>query len=503
MTQLVMILIIIAGMLTMLDWRKGLAMYVLVGIAQDPLRKLAPGQPVFYVLMVGVIFSIAWLRAALMGVALSPSVIQGWRRELRLPFAFFIFVVLAQALHSFAKYSSFYMSGIGLLVWLAPIPAVLLSYQFATRRGLLGVRRWMVLYICCALISLSGVYLEYIGFGWRTLGEIGEGQIIYDVGTILKAHSGFFRSSEIAAWHTAAIACFVFILSIGKRPTVLRVAGALILIAVLATLGILTGRRKLLVEITVFISCYLFLVAWLQRGTARLAMVLLLMGAIGYIGIVGFVSPDPGQRVYATAALGEETTRIGGYAARGQTVFADLPARINGMGVQPVLLAIDHFGWFGAGLGTGSQGTNAVAEAHGIDRTASEGGLGKVTMELGVPGLMMAAWLLVALARHLRGQLTLTARVSAQHARVAYGLVAFMVANAATFTVATQAYSDLFILLILGSCLGFLLAMPVLASRGDGVKRRVMQPRWTPPGRTYEQDLTSTIPMTHRGLQRP
>jgi hypothetical protein len=55
---------------------------------------------------------------------------------------------------------------------------------------------------------------------------------------------------------------------------------------------------------------------------------------------------------------------------------------------------------------------------------------------------------------------------------MAYGLIAFLVANAATFSIATQAYSDLFILLILGWCLGFLLAMPVLAARGDGVHRR-------------------------------
>ena len=58
---------------------------------------------------------------------------------------------------------------------------------------------------------------------------------------------------------------------------------------------------------------------------------------------------------------------------------------------------------------------------------------------------------------------------------MAFGLVAFLVANVATFAVATQAYSDLFILLILGWALGFLLAMPVLAAGGDGVRRRPSQ----------------------------
>jgi hypothetical protein len=472
MTQITIAMLLVAGLLTMLDWRQGLVMCVLIGIAQDPLRKLAPNQPVFYVLLVGVIFGIAWVRAALMRVPLGPSVIEGWKKNLKVPFSLFVALVVVQAMHSFVRYGSAYMAGIGLLVWLAPIPAVVLAYQYASRRGLLGIRRWMLVYVIAALLALSGVYLEYIGYEWRTLGEIGEGQIIYDVGTVLKAYSGFFRASEIAAWHTATIACFVFMLSVGKKPTLMRIVTALALIAVLVSLGILTGRRKMLIEIIIFISTYFFLVAWLQRGMARLAMVVLVMGAAGYVFIVGFVAPDLVQRSYSKSMYVENAQRIEGYAARGQSVFADLPSRVKALGVEPVAWAVENFGWFGAGLGTGSQGTNEIAEAHNIERWAAEGGLGKVAMELGVPGLFVGLWLLVALAKHLQRQLATLAKVSPQHARMAYGLIAFLVANAATFSVATQAYSDLFVLLILGWCLGFLLAMPVLAARGDGLRRR-------------------------------
>lgn len=472
MTELTIGLVMLAGLMSLLDWRNGLVMCVLLGVAQDPLRKLAPGQPVYYVVLVGFIFAAAWARAALVGVPLGPSVIQGWRQNLKVPFSIFAFLVLVQAMHSLARYGSLLMPSIGLLVWLAPVPAVLLAYQFAARRGLLGIRRWMVVYVVVALASLSGVYLEYQGFQWRMLGEIGEGQIIYDVGTVLKAYSGFYRASEIAAWHAATMACFIFILSVGKRPTLMRVLMGLGLIAVLIGLGILTGRRKMLVEITVFISIYLFLVAWIQRGTARLAMGVLAAGAIGYVAIVGFVAPDLVRRSAPRTVHIENAQRIEGYAARGRSVFAELPSRVNELGVQPVLWAVGRFGWLGAGLGTGSQGTNAVAEANNIDRGAAEGGLGKITMELGIPGLFVTAWLAVALGKHLHRQLIYLAAASPQHARMAYGLVAFLAANAATFTVATQAYSDLFILLIIGWCLGFLLAMPVLAAKGDGMRRR-------------------------------
>ena len=474
MTQLMFAVLVVCCMLAVIDWRKGLVICVLVGISQDPLRKLAPGQPVYYVVFVGLVFAVTWVRAAMLGVPLTPKVIHDWKRHLQLPFSVFVAIVVAQAFHSYARYGSAFMTGIGLLVWLAPLPAVMLAYQFAVRRGLLGVRQWMLFYVPVALVSLSGVYFEYVGYDWRTLGEIGEGQVIYDVGTILKAHSGFFRSSEIAAWHTATIACFVFILSIGKRPTVFRVAGALLMICVLVGLGILTGRRKMLVEITVFLSIYMFLVAWLQRGAARLAVAVLMIGAMGYVAVVGFVDPDPVQRTYSRQAM--DAHRMETYAARSQTVFADLPRRFNELGVQPIMWSIGTYGWLGAGLGTGSQGTNAIAESHNLDRSAAEGGLGKITMELGLPGLMAGVWLLFALGKHLQRQLVATARLSPQHARVSYGLLGFLVANVATFSVATQAYSDLFILLIIGWMFGFLFAMPVLAASGDSTRRRARRP---------------------------
>jgi hypothetical protein len=458
-------LMALACALAILEWRHGLALCVVIGVLQDPMRKLAPGQPVYYVLLVGVIFGVAWVRAALMRVPLGPSVIHGWRESLKAPFTVFIAIVLAQALHSFALYGSFRLAGIGLLVWLAPLPAVVLAYQFALRKGLKSLRRWMLLYVVVALGALSGVYFEYAGISSRMLGEIGEGQVIYDVGTVLKAHSGFFRASEIAAWHTAAVACFIFILSLGKRPTVLRVAGALILTSLLVTLGLLTGRRKMLVEISIFISAYLFLIAWVEKGMFRVAMSVLALGIVGYVGIVGFVAPDLVQSSYTKQLNLQDAARFEGYKERGKSVFTDLPARVRSLGYEPVMAAVDEFGWLGAGLGTGSQGTNDIAEQYNINRWSSEGGLGKIAMELGIPGLAAAAWFLYALARYLRRELEVLARVSPQHARIAFGFLSFLIANVATFAVATQAYSDLFVLLILGWSLGFLLAMPALAAR--------------------------------------
>jgi hypothetical protein len=440
---------------------------------------VAPDQPVYYVLLVGVIFGLTWVRAAMGRVPLGLRLMHQFPGSLRAPVLLFLFVVLGQALHSYVRFRSPLVPGVGLLVWLAPLLAIVLAYQFAIRCGMAGVRRLMGTYVFVALIALCGVYLEYAGFDWGTLGEVGEGIVIYDVGTALKAHSGFFRASEIAAWHTAAVACFVFMLATGRKTTLLRAAAGLLLVGLIVSLGILTGRRKILIELCVFACIYLFLVAWLQKGMARIAMTALVAAIASYIGIVGFVSPDLVQTSATKYVQMENAHRFEGYAARGQTVFADLPARVSEFGWEPLIRSVDEYGWFGVGLGTGSQGTSEVMQAHEINRGFAEGGLGKVTMELGIPGLLVLAWLVRACARHLRQRISPLAKLSPKHARLAFGLLAFLVANAAAFSVATQAYSDLFVLLILGWCIGFLFAVPVLAANEVARAMQLGTRRWS------------------------
>jgi len=67
--------------------------------------------------------------------------------------------------------------------------------------------------------------------------------------------------------------------------------------------------------------------------------------------------------------------------------------------------------------------------------------------------------------------------ISPGHARFGYGLVAFLAANGAAFSVATQAFGDLFVLLTLGWTLGFLLALPVLAKRAMRSSHSITPPQ--------------------------
>jgi hypothetical protein len=78
------------------------------------------------------------------------------------------------------------------------------------------------------------------------------------------------------------------------------------------------------------------------------------------------------------------------------------------------------------------------------------------------------AWISVLVSRHFWRIMKAATEVSPQIARLSYGLVSFIVANAAAFSVATQAFGDVFILLILGWVVGFLFAIPVLVQEKTG-----------------------------------
>jgi len=216
--------------------------------------------------------------------------------------------------------------------------------------------------------------------------------------------------------------------------------------------------------VAIFITVYFMLNAWFQRGAGKLAIIAGLAALLSFIGIVGLVDPDPGERSFSS-----HTMKVGGneiykaYALRSRSVVEDIPDRFTNLGIAPIVWAVDSYGVFGAGLGTGSQGVQHFVAADAVNRGAAEGGLGKFTMELGIPGLFMAIWLIAVFFRYFWRILAYLSVISPKHARFGYGMFAFLTANAASFTVATQAYGDLFILLSIGWAAGFILALPVLA----------------------------------------
>jgi hypothetical protein len=434
------------------DWRKGLLACIAVGFFQDPLRKLWPGEPIYLTALVGVLFATIALGAAYRGELLTISTTVEWRR-LQWPVAAFCLVVVGQAVRTMAEHQSVKLAVLGLMAYLAPVVAAAVGYAFARSASML--KRFLVCYAVFSMAAATGVYLAFLGYDWQVLEQVGSGLILFAQGLRLDLYPGFMRSPEIAAWHAAAGVCMLMILgSITKRPAGRLAAAALIFLLLGA--AVLTGRRKVLVEIVLFLAAYWGSLAYARAGARRVVGIAALAALIAWLALPQLLEPE------------DIGPRLQPYVLHGATGFADAPDRFSSLGLASMGWAFDQYGLAGAGAGTGSQGGQHFAGEAELVGGAAEGGLGKVTAELGLPGLLAVAWVLTALVWALWRGRAEAQRLSPELAALRYGLLAFLGANAVGFVVASQVYGDLFVLLLLGWCIGFALAIPRLAPTGPG-----------------------------------
>ncbi len=461
MIELAISLLAVAVLGAVAQWRLALLLCLATAILQDPFRKLTPNQPVFFVGFVAVVFGAACLGAWARGISLNPYRMFGWRRQLAMPFAFLLLLIVVEAFNSYLRFDNPFLPLIGLLTYLLPFPSIAFAYQLASRQGEFRVYQFMKWYIVCISLVLTTVYLEYSGYHWAVLGQVGPGLIIYDkiTGAILHSSAGLFRASEIAGWHAMTAACFVILLTFSRKTTFTRLLTAVILAALLISIGLLTGRRKVVMEFAIFVTSYFILWAIFEKGVGKLVIIALTAAAlVTYMTLAGELRENV-TRQYETSP------DYSSYVERTESVFQAAPKRFVDLGIAPVSWAYNEFGVLGAGLGVGTQGTQHFGGGGAIGAGAAEGGLGKITLELGIPGLFVMGWFAVSLFRHLWQIMRTASRYSIRMGRFSIGLFSFLVANVAAFSVATQAYGDLFILLILSWTLGWLLAVPVLVGR--------------------------------------
>src|SRR4030095_774424 len=193
-------------------------------------------------------------------------------------------------------------------------PAILLGYFFSRNEG--DIIKVIQVYLGVSVLMTSGIYLSYLGYDWAILLSVGEGLIAYSPsGDELVLYSGFLRSPEIAAWHAGTSICLLVLLSlvVKRQASITTIAGVLILFFVGGLL--LTGRRKFLAEIFLFISLYGFLVTRFRKGIGKHAFVLMFGLAIAFVGYL-YCLPD------------QFKAGFGSYYERGATVQEDGTARV-------------------------------------------------------------------------------------------------------------------------------------------------------------------------------
>lgn len=450
-----LLLILFAGLTISLlsnDWKTGFFWTLLIGYCQDPIRKVTPGQPT---LMVGLVLIAFMLCAYLIYQQRGRFDLKYilWTSPLLLDIIpYFVILLIAQAVNSFFRFGSPSLVGIGLSFYIAP--AIALWVGFHIGRDLSFLRQIIIFYVILGGIYAFTVLLDFRGVDIPLFEEVGTGILITFEGAAKSGASGLWRTSEIASWHLAAAACFSIILTFSNRDVGWQIF-YITLAVVFSFLSVTTGRRKSQVLILAFIGIYLLI---FSRQTSPASRERIIMSVLGGAGVsFAFVS------MLLLDLLG---ANFDAFLDRASTSAEGLGERIQAQGFNALLQGFEVSGGMGLGLGAGSNlgninvGTNR-GTIDGLGFVA-EGGGGRLVVELGIPGVILIGWILLAALQMLWRNLRLLRFLSVEEIALLTGTLSFGLANIVFFFSAAQLYSDPFILIMLGISIGPILSVPVV-----------------------------------------
>lgn len=444
MEMLMLVMIIVCGLVALTNWRHGIFLVIIVDALRDPIRKIAPEQPVW----ISQAIILDW--AVIIGMCLTTNnrVLRVVRRvfpRLRQGTIFFIAALVPGTFLSLLLYrNGWIMAGIGGLSYLGPLAGLFVGICFAERSH--DVFRLMQLYVVMNSLVLAGSFAEHLGMDWPGLGGLlGFEWIRHMPGVLVRLISGFFRSPDIAGFHAAHVVIFSILLAVSRgkgkniHPQWLGFG-----VWALAAL-FLTGRRKM------FSIPVVFLIVWVltdylrkQRGSKNLllfvGLVLVLIGGGGFFLVEGESNLEDHQIYLAT------------------TIYEVAPSLYN-HAFSGSITTINQSGILGSGIGYVTQGSQYA----GVDRTKAwqEDGVSRLFKELGVIGViflvMAGSQFVMELLRAFRFQLMDSTRVLLQN-----GGIAIFVANLACFVVSHQHISGdvangVLSLLFLGGVFGHVL----------------------------------------------
>ena len=445
-------LVAISTVIALRDWRRGWVMIVVCGVVQDPVRKLTPGTPVLVSFLVMVIYAAMLFSAR---VELRRNLAEFSRRFANVSAAamMFLFFLMLAALNGFLTFGleGWKVPLLSLFTYLAPLPAIIVGYTWLQREEWLY--RLLRIYAAVTSIALVGTALEYFRFRSPALGLVGA-QFEYWrhlPGLQVRLLSGFYRSPDIMAWHAATLTAVALALAI-RAGVRLRGFFWTAVSAGAFTACLLSGRRKAVYYVAAF--CIVFLWRYSRRLRAQE------VAAVVAIIVVTVV-------LFSRISSGEST---GVYTRAVQTTQTELLSRLSGGVVETVRQS----GPFGSGLGMATQGTHHLVGEKSLGW--QEGGMAKLAVELGLPGLI-ALLILGFRLFHVTHRLTAIGDVpgSSQFARAM--MFALIVANGANFLASAQAYTDAILTLLTAFFGGCLMATAALDERLAGAEgQAVLKP---------------------------
>ncbi len=328
----------------------------------------------------------------------------------------FLFFAAANGIMTFGL-SQWKAPFLSLFVYLAPLPGVALGYMYVDEEERLVA--FFRFYSVLTAVALVGTILEYYRVDSRSLGmvrQVGD-YIRYLPGIQVRMLSGFYRAPDIMGWHAAMLTCIAIGMMVRaemqKRSWLWMVA---------AGWGfyncMISGRRKAVYFVAAFALAFVF--SYFRRLKAQ-HVASTVLAALVIAFVVHQLRSDEQGSAYAVAAA---------------TTSGELGGRLEG----GLMETIRQFGILGAGLGVATQGVQHVLERD-MGVSWQEGGLGKLAVELGLPGLMAAALLAWKILRTTFKIASIPDYLgSTQIVRVM--LFALMIANVANFLASAQTYSD-------------------------------------------------------------
>lgn len=436
------------GFLTMLglsafralaNWRVGITLIVFVAAIQDPVRKLVPGTPGFLALAIVPIF----FALILASVASTRDWWSGFRRAMptiaNLLIALMVLSIPAAAISMTYGPGSWQLTLIGAFSYSIIFLAMISGFHYP--RGRYTLRRLLSFYCIVHGIMLSGALLEYFRWfpDWAALGDeaMGFNWRRWVPGYVVEIICGFYRSGDVMGWHAVAVSCLsIILLMTGKGPK--RWAWSVVLgIAVIALL--LCGRRKMVYMLPVFITA----LGWMYWQAGRKINKLSLMGLLAVPVLSILIIGD---------WLGDESAQVRYYTQTADQTLTSL----EGHGFKSLATTYQQFGFFGAGLGTatpGSQHINATRPG-----TWQESGPSRILVELGVLGALGFLAVIVAIIAAMWRVTLRKLKAATPDSQYSAGLMAFFIANAGSLTVSGQILADPFIAVFLGLLVGIVLS---------------------------------------------
>ena len=447
-----------ASAFALADWRRAWFLVVLCGVLQDPVRKLTAGTPVLISFLVVGLYACVIFGAR---NAILANLTDFSRRFGQLYTAILAFVLLLviSGLNGLFTYGidKWKVPLVSFFTYCVPLLAAIFGYAWLQREELMY--RFFVFYSAITSLALLGTVFEYSRVQSRLLGLIAfEGDYIRHLpGIQIRLLSGFFRGPDIMAWHAGMLTVIAIGMALRKG-----FGRSMLLWGGVAAWGffncMISGRRKAIY----FVLAFTLLFVWRSMKRIASGQIAALLGVLLLLGAVihHFTRADDAS-VYAKGAV----------ASRGE-----LAQRLEGGALE----TLQQYGLMGAGLGAATQGVHHLIGANQQMVGWQEGGLGKLAVEVGLPGMLAIAvmgWIVLRLVLRL----TAIDDVPGSSHFIRAMLFAMAGANAAAFMASAQAFSDAVLALTAGFLVGCLFATAALDERLPAAEKAKAAPQLTTP----------------------